>query len=131
MNKETKIQRLIQLAVSAAKTIIFRNETGNFWTGKVIHKSGNQVTLADARMVPCGLKKGSSDLIGITPVIITEDMIGKTFGVFTAIEVKTPAGRATTEQLTFNSVIRKAGGYAGIARSPEDALNIIKGHTND
>ena len=125
MNNETKIQRLIQLAVSAAKTIIFRNETGHFWTGKVIHKAGDQVTLTNARMIACGLATGSSDLIGLTPVLITDGMVGQTIGVFTAIEVKTSNGRASKEQLTFIDAITKNGGYAGIARNEKDAIDII------
>lgn len=131
MNPETKIQGLIQLAVSAAKTLIFRNETGRFWAGKVIHKAGDQVTLKNARMVSCGLCVGSSDLIGVTPIVITPEMVGETVGVFTAIEVKTPTGPTTKEQLTFITNIKNAGGLAGIARSPADALNIINGVDND
>lgn len=122
MNKETKIQRLIMLALSEAGCTVWRNETAGAWVGKVIHKAGDQVTLSDARMMPFGLCVGSSDIIGIAPD-----------GKFLAIEVKTnsKSSKASKEQLLFNAAVIKAGGYAGIARSPEDALNIIKGHTND
>ena len=119
MNKETLIQRKIQIALSNAGCIMWRNETAGAYVGKVIHKAGDQVTLAGARLMPFGLCKGSADLIGIAPD-----------GRFLAVEVKTPTGRASKEQLTFIEAVRKAGGIAGIARSPEDALELI-GAAND
>lgn len=115
MNKETKIQRLIMLALSDAGCLVWRNETGGFWTGKVLHKSGNQVTLTNARVIPCGLCIGSSDLIGILPD-----------GRFLAIEVKTKTGRVRPEQKNFIDRVKQAGGIAGIARSVDEAMELIK-----
>lgn len=114
MNLETKIQRKIMIAISEAGHTVWRNETGSFWTGKPIHKDNRTVTLANASMIPCGLCKGSSDLIGIT-----------TSGIFFAIEVKTPKGRTTKEQEQFINHINERGGIAGVARSPKDALDLL------
>jgi hypothetical protein len=80
----------------------------------------------NGRLVRFGLHKGSSDLIGITPVTITPDMIGKRMGIFTAIEVKTPKGKPTDEQINFIQRVRDLGGFAGVARSVEEALEITK-----
>lgn len=115
MNPETKIQRLIMLALSENGCTVWRNETAGAWIGKQIYKAGDQVTLANARMMTFGLCTGSADLIGIHHAT----------GKFIAIEVKTPKGRPTTEQLRFIEAVKKAGGIAGIARSPEDALKLI------
>lgn len=114
MNKETKIQRLIMIALSEAGHTVWRNETGNFWTGQVIHKDNQTVTLARAQMMPCGLCKGSSDLVGIT-----------NDGIFFAIEVKTPQGRVSKEQQHFIDHVNEKGGIAGVARSPQDALDLL------
>ena len=114
MNQETAIQRRIMLALSQAGCLIFRNETSGAWVGKVLHRDANQVTLTDARMIRFGLAVGSSDLIGVAPC-----------GRFLAIEVKTPKGRASKQQQTFIEAVRKAGGIAGIARSPEEALELL------
>lgn len=116
MNQETKIQRAIMIALSEAGCLVFRNETSGAWVGKVAHKTGQQVTLDCAKMIKFGLAIGSSDLIGITPD-----------GRFLAVEVKTPKGRPTKEQLNFIEQVRNAGGIAGIARSVEDALDLLRG----
>lgn len=113
-NRETGIQSEIALALSSAGCILWRNNTAGAWIGKIIHKAGNQITLADAHMIKFGLCTGSSDLIGVSPT-----------GKFLAIEVKTTTGRATKEQLNFIDRVREAGGIAGIARSPKDALELI------
>lgn len=114
MNRETRIQRLIQLELAKHGYTFWRNETGGYWTGKVIHRAGDQVTLSNARMVPCGLCTGSADLIGIGPG-----------GLFAAAEIKTKAGRPSAEQVNFINHVRSKGGIAGIARSPEEAVKLI------
>ena len=114
MNKETKVQRSIMLALSEAGCMVFRNETKRAWIGKLLHKAGDQVTLGSSLFMLFGLCIGSSDLIGLTDK-----------GQFFAIEVKTDTGRASKEQKIFIAQIIKQGGLAGIARSPKEALAIV------
>ena len=114
VNQETRIQRNIMIAISQLGHTVWRNETGSFWTGRVIHKDNRTVTLANASMIPCGLCVGSSDLIGIT-----------SDGIFFAIEVKTSKGRTSKEQEQFIEHIRSNGGIAGVARSPQDAVDLL------
>lgn len=99
--REQDIQRLIMLALSEAGCLIFRNNVG---------------VLKNAAGIPIrfGLAVGSSDLIGIDPG-----------GRFLAVEIKTPTGKATPEQLRFIEAVRARGGIAGIARSPAEALALL------
>lgn len=88
---------------------------------------GMFLTLDGARKVRAGLQAaGASDLIGFTPVMVTSDMVGKTIAVFTAIETKTSTGSASQEQTNYVNFVSNNGGYAGIARSPEEAKKIMK-----
>jgi hypothetical protein len=84
--------------------------------GKVIHQSHGTVTIADARMIQAGLCVGGADIIGIHP--------GS--GRMIAIEVKSATGRATPEQVRFIETVRACGGISGVARSVEDALQLIR-----
>jgi len=127
MNPETKLQNLQMLALSKAGCLVWRVETAGAWVGKVIHKDNQTVTLANARMIQAGLCRGGSDIIGIRPTVITQEMVGQTVGVFLADEVKTPTGRPTKEQLRFIEAVNNAGGISGIACSVEDALKLIRG----
>lgn len=115
MNPETKLQNLILIELSKAGCTVWRVETAGAWVGRQIHKEGSTVTLANARMFTTGLTKGGSDIIGIAPD-----------GCFLAIEVKTARGRVSKEQQTFIDAVNKAGGIAGVARSVEDALELIR-----
>lgn len=124
---EHKIQNEIRLALSQAGATMFRNNTAMAWVGSKIDRfPGGKILLHDARPLHAGLCEGSSDLIGWTPVEITPDMVGKTLAVFTAVEVKSPTGRPTGPQKNFIDQIQKAGGAAGVARSAEDAREIIE-----
>lgn len=100
------------VSVSNQGSVIWRNNTG-----VLKNEAGIPVRF--------GLCPGSSDLIGVTPVTITEEMVGKNIGVFTAIEVKTPKGRVSAEQERFLAAVRRAGGIAGVARSVQDALSLL------
>lgn len=115
MNPETKIQNSILIALSQAGCTVWRVETAGAWVGRQIHKDGNTVTLANARMFTTGLCKGGSDILGIAPN-----------GAFLAVEVKTKTGRVSPEQQRFINAVRAAGGIAGVARSVEDALELIR-----
>jgi hypothetical protein len=64
-------------------------------------------------------------LIGWTEKEITPEMVGRKVAIFTALEVKTPTGRASKEQINFIRVVREAGGIAGIARDGEEGLRIV------
>lgn len=74
---------------------------------------------------------GGSDLIGFRSVVITPEMVGRRIAVFAALEIKTPTGRATEQQKKFLSMVSAMGGISGVARSEDDAaelLNAQPGH---
>ena len=120
--KEQNIQTLISLELSKKQNVrVFRNNTGVGYVGEIIHKDAKSITLANWRPLHAGLCQGSSDLIGIETVQITAEMVGMSIGKFVAIEVKTPFGRATKEQLAFISFVNKRGGKAEVVRSVEEA----------
>lgn len=114
MNRETSIQNAILLALSSAGCLVWRVETAGAWVGRQIHREGDTVTLANARMFTTGLCKGGADIIGIAPG-----------GRFLAVEVKTDKGRTTPEQDRFLEAVRNAGGIACVARSPAEALSLL------
>lgn len=121
---ETNITKTIQLSIPPS-TRLFRNNTGTGWQGTRMPSPAGLVILKDARPLNAGLCVGSSDLIGWTTVKITPDMVGLEVAIFTAVEVKAIRGRATAEQVNFIDQVRKSGGLAGVARSPEEARKII------
>jgi len=92
---------------------MFRNQVG-------------QYQLADGRVIRSGLCVGSSDLVGWKPVVVTESMVGSTLAVFCAVEVKRQGGKVTESQQRFLDAVKRAGGMAGVARSPEEALELLK-----
>jgi hypothetical protein len=54
-------------------------------------------------------------------------MVGKTVAVFTSIEVKHRT-KQSPEQITWLNRIIAVGGIAGVARSVEDLVTILKQH---
>ncbi len=113
-NKETTLQQEIRLALGQLPDLrMFRNQVGQL------------PDLRTGRPVQFGLAKGSSDLIGFKTIEVTSDMIGQKLAVFTSIEVKTAKGKLTPMQHNWLSCVRKAGGITGVARSVQDAIQII------
>jgi hypothetical protein len=123
-NPETEVRNSIRLACNGA-TRLFNNPVGEAWAGNVLDHADGRLVLGYPRRVAYGLCPGSSDLIGFTAVTITPEMVGRTVAVMTAVEVKTARGTPTAEQLNFIDAVRRAGGIAGVARSPEEALALI------
>lgn len=112
--RESNILREAMLEASRLGSRIFRNNIG-----VAVYPDGSRVAY--------GLCPGSSDLIGWTPITITPEMVGKKLAVFTAIETKSAKGGVQDNQDNFVDQVKVAGGYAGIARTPEDVRNILSG----
>lgn len=113
---EKDIERTLILHASQCGCTLFKNNVG-----KLCDDKGNIVSF--------GLCKGSSDLIGWTPVTITPEMVGKKLAVFTAVEVKRNKFgkyRATNDQKHFIAAVKNNGGKAGVADCKLDLELIIK-----
>ena len=90
------------------------------------NNSGSLPDPRTGRYVQFGVgSPGGSDLIGYRRVTVTPEMVGQDVAVFAAVEVKTARGRVRPEQQQFVDHIRGAGGIAGIARSVDEAKNIL------
>lgn len=118
---------------------MFRQNVGTGWTSNdIVRVKPTNVRRVAAKLQPgdmvlrkprplrAGLTEGSHDCIGLTPVVITPEMVGSTLAVFTSIEVKTKTGTLRTEQKKWMAFVRGFGGITGVARTPEDATKIIK-----
>lgn len=102
MTQEHKIQNEIRIALSDT-CVIFRVNVGKGYT-------------MDGRYFDTGVPRGFSDLFGFR----------KSDGKAVFIEVKTPTGRPTDQQKKFLTAMQKAGAIAGVCRSVEDAIKLVK-----
>jgi hypothetical protein len=57
---------------------------------------------------------------------VTPEMVGQQLAVFTSIEVKTERGHVRPEQHAWQRTVSAAGGIAGIARSIQDANDLVR-----
>ena len=124
-NKETALQRQIQIELSNATTRVFRNNVGFAWQGSNFRIENRRLVEGNARGVTYGLAEGSSDLIVPHSVKITPSMVGMRVLIFGAIETK-DATNPTTQQRQFLKVIEELGGLSGVARNVEQARFIIE-----
>lgn len=121
MTDEASVQAAVRLEASRRNWMVWRNNSG---AGK----------LNDGRMIRWGLANESerinkviksSDLIGLMPVTITQDMIGQTVGVFTALECKRsdwkgfPTDDRERAQERFLQLVRDYGGIGRFINDPE------------
>lgn len=102
MTEEHNIQNQIRLALSEY-CIIFRINVGKGCT-------------PDGRYFTTGVPPGFSDLFGVR----------KSDGKAVFIEVKTSKGKATLKQRQFIQQMRLSSAIAGICRSADDAIKLIK-----
>lgn len=132
MTSETAVQQLTRVEhCKATNGQIWRNNSG---AGRITGDDGVE------RMVRWGLANESkqlnaeiksSDLIGITPTLITQEMVGYYLGVFTAYEIKPsgwhlrPGDKRGLAQQKFHDIVRAACGYAGFVTNPADIYRII------
>ena len=98
--EETNIQNLIRVELCKKGCLIFRCNTGNFYT-----KYGQEIKIGQV---------GHSDLYGV-----------RNDGRAIFLEVKTPIGKASDEQKKFIQAVKNKGALAGFSRSVEDAIKIV------
>lgn len=113
MPREGPLSTRIRLLASQLGARLFRNQVGLY-------------RLADGRKLRSGLGVGSPDLVGWRAMTITPEMVGQPVAVFVGIEVKA-SGQPTAKQEAWLAAIRAAGGVAGVARSVDEAREILLG----
>jgi hypothetical protein len=123
--REQSIQKRILLHCGHGNTRLYRANVGQAWQGTVIKQPSGDILIRNPYPIRFGAK-GMSDLIGWHTVTITPEMVGRQLAVYSAIEVKTSRGRPSKDQLNFIENVRNSGGFAGIARSAEEAEQILK-----
>ena len=124
---EHAIQNSIRNAL-AGECLLFRVNVGSAWAGSRVDRlPGGRVLLHDARPFSTGLPPGFADTFGLVRVVITPDMVGSELGQFLAGEIKTPTGRVSDKQAAFLKAIQSNGGRAGVWRSVDDALRMVRG----
>lgn len=129
MKDESTVQQEIQMQAKYHKCNLLRNNSGACIdeTGRLVRYGLGNISKQHQEGI------ASSDLIGITQVTITPDMVGQTLGVFTAVEVKKEAWKASKEptgrelaQLNFINWIRSLGGFAGFANDVDKLKDILR-----
>lgn len=129
MKEESEVQQEVQGEAAKYGCILMRNNCGACQdaTGRVIRYGlGNTSKKRQDKIA-------SSDLIGITKVRITPDMVGKDVAIFTAIEVKKESWNHDKKldarekaQKAFIDWVRSLGGLAGFANSLDNVKGIIR-----
>lgn len=129
MKDESTVSQEIQIQARFYNCTLMRNNSGalldnegrliRFGLGNVSKKHSDQIK--------------SSDLLGITKVVITQEMVGSTIGVFTAIEVKKENwdidkkfDKREKAQNNFLSWILENGGLAGFCNNIDQLKDILR-----
>lgn len=137
MASESTNQRAIWLRAAAmAGVVLFRANSGKAWIGSGPPRrlTDGSVVLPGGRPIALGLALangdpvvGQCDLLGWRTITVTPDMVGSRLAVITGIECKrTTGGRTSRDQRHFIDAVTAAGGIAGVANSPDEAVKIVE-----
>lgn len=127
MTPAAALTNRIREAVSKKGARLFPMTVGKFWAGIPVGKTPDGHTiLKHARIVNVGFA-GLSDTLGGSPMTITAEDVGRTVMILTAVEIKAGKDQLREGQPEFLAAIKKMGGRAGVARTPEDAISICNG----
>lgn len=129
--RRSETRDIVQPIIRALNRLPFARVTRNANLGPVVPWGKRHDP--NARPIVSGLGAGSADLVGIVPVLITPEMVGRTLGVALALEVKLPADRARKlaggtvepDQVRWLAAFRRLGGYAAVVRSIEEAVAAV------
>lgn len=121
MKSEEAVKSEVRLAASKQKIHLWRNNVG-----VMVNKFGVPTRYGlcnESKQMNEQLK--SSDFIGIKEVVITQDMVGQTFGQFIAIETKKEGWKFTGNareiaQMNYILLVQSLGGYGAFISDAED-----------
>jgi len=121
--RESDLYRQIQQAASQQGARLWRNNVGS-----LPGPQGRPIRFGlanESKTVNQQIK--SSDLIGITPVVVMPDDVGRVVGVFTSIEVKPPGWvwrgmERELAQLAWIELVRSMGGVGGFTNRPDGGI---------
>lgn len=125
---ETAVKSQAEVIAASLGALMMRNNSG-----VAVDDTGRHIRyglMNESKRVNSQFK--SSDLIGITPVLIGPQHVGRTVGVFTAIETKAagwklrPSDDHAQAQLRFINLVRRNGGLAGFVSDPLDVLTLLR-----
>lgn len=127
MSSEAVVQQQVRLAMARLGGQVWRNQSGAMEdkTGRIVRFGLSN----DSAALNAAIK--SADLIGITPMTVQPHHVGRTVGVFTALEVKRPGWHLTLgdkrgqAQKRFLDIVVGVGGMAGFVTDPADLANIL------
>jgi len=127
VRSEDEIQAEIQIFAPNINCTLLRNNSGAAETveGRQIRFGLGNISKAHNERIK------SSDLIGVTTLTITQEMVGMKVGVITAVEVKKEKWKFTATkreiaQLAFIDWMKSRGAYAGFANSIESFKDIFR-----
>lgn len=124
---ESESQQEIQKEAAKLGLILMRNNSGslNDKDGRPVRYGLGNISKEQNERIK------SSDLIGCLPVVITQDMVGQTVGVFIAVECKKSGWKFKGDkreiaQKNFIEFILSKGGIAFFAESVDTFKKEIK-----
>lgn len=127
MTSESEVQQRIQIHGPHYDSLLMRNNSGALKDieGRVVRFGLGNESAKRNEIIK------SSDLIGITTITITPEMVGMRIGVFTAVECKRSdwvaslTDKREKAQGNFIDWVRSRGGLAGFAKSIDEFKKIL------
>jgi hypothetical protein len=125
---EAAVQTHTRLELARAGALVWRNNVGacEDKSGRIIRYGLCNESAQMNRAVK------SSDLVGVMPVVVTPDMVGKTVGLFLAVECKhsdwhmTPGDQRAAAQLRYIELVRSVGGIGGFITDPAQVAGLLR-----
>lgn len=129
MKDESTVSQEIQIQARHYECTLMRNNAGACVdnTGRLVRYGLGNLSKKQTEVF------ASSDLIGITKITVTPEMVGRTLGIFTAVEVKKEAwkpekklDKRETAQFNFINWVKAQGGIAFFANGVDKLKELVR-----